>query len=96
LHEIEAGLARFERKWGKPITTTVDVQAQTPKGEACLSVIDYMNWAVYQAFTRSEMRYYNVVAEKVRLLVDRYDTANYPNSWYSRKNPFDVKKITPL
>jgi len=55
-----------------------------------------MNWAVYRAFTRGEMRYYRVVEEKVGLLVDLYDTAKYPNSWYSRKNPFDINKITPL
>jgi len=59
-------------------------------------VHDYMNWAVYRAFTRGEMRYYRVVEEKVSLLVDLYDTAQYPHNWYTRKNPFDIKKITPL
>ncbi len=43
-----------------------------------------------------EMQYFNVVADKVTLLVDLYDQQNYPNNWYNRKNPFDAKKITPL
>jgi hypothetical protein len=96
LQAIRRGLKRFEQKWGKPVTTELDIQAQMLRGEPCLSVIDYMNWAVYQAFTRREMRYYRVVADKVRLLVDLYDTARYPNNWYSRRNPFDAEKITPV
>ena len=93
---IERGIERFDEKWGTQVTTEFMVQAQTAKGEPCLSVVDYMNWAVYRAFTTGEMRYYRVVAEKVSLLVDLYDVANYPNNWYRRKNPFDTKRITPL
>lgn len=93
---IQAGIQRFEQKWQVSITTGVQLQAQTPAGEPCLSVIDYMNWAVYRAFTRGQMGYYQTVADKVSLLVDLYDTAKYPDNWYNRKNPFDIKKITPL
>jgi hypothetical protein len=93
---IRRGIDRFERKRGTRVQTTFDVQAQTPKGEPCLSVIDYMNWAVYRAFTTGEMRYYRTVEDKVGLLVDLYDTQNYPNNWYSKRNPFAVNKITPL
>jgi len=93
---IQKGIERFEQKWGTPVTTEFAVQAQTPKGEPCLSIVDYMNWAVYRAFTTGEMRYYRVVEEKVSLLVDLYDVGNCPNNWYSKKNPFDTKRITPL
>jgi len=93
---IERGIKRFEEKWSTQVTTTFRVQAQMPRGEPCLSVIDYMNWAVYRAFTGGEMRYYRVVEDKVGLLVDLYDAANYPHNWYNRRNPFDAKKITPL
>lgn len=93
---IEAGIQRFEVKWGVTVGTTTTVQIQSPGGEPCLSVIDYMNWAVYRAFTRGDMRYYRTVEPKVSLLVDLYDTDRYPQNWYNRKNPFDTKKITPL
>ena len=89
-------MTQFEQKWGAPVTTQVVIQAQTPAGEPCLSAVDYMNWAVYQAFTRGEMRYFRQVQDKVSLLVDLYDRPNYPKNWYNRKNQFDVKKITPL
>lgn len=93
---IERGIKEFEQKWQATVATTLTIQAQMPKGEPCLSVTDYMNWAVYRAFTRGEMRYFSTVAEKVSLLVDLYDNAKYPHNWYNRRNPFDVKKITPL
>lgn len=93
---IQQGVQEFERRWGKQIGTRFSVQAQTPSGEPCLSVVDYMNWAVYRAFVRREMRYFQVVQDKVSLLVDLYDRVHYPKNWYNRKNPFDITKITPL
>ena len=93
---IQQGVHRFEKRWGTNVTTTIEVQAQTPKGEPCLSVVDYMNWAVYRAYTRNEMRFYQTVAAKVSLLVDLYDTEKYPHNWYNRRNPFDIQKVTPL
>lgn len=93
---IEAGIATFEEKWQTAVKTEFNFSVQTPVGEPCLQVIDYMNWAVYRAFVRSEMRYYRFVEDKVSLLVDLYDTANYPRNWYNRSNPFDVQKISPL
>lgn len=93
---IQQGKERFESMWDTTVTTTITIQAQRPRGEPCLSIIDYMNWAVYRAFTRGEMRFYNVVADKVSLLVDLYDYKNYPKNWYNRRNPFHISKITPL
>lgn len=51
---IQQGLQRFEQKWGHTVTTKFEVQAQTPSGEPCLSIVDYANWAVYRALTRGK------------------------------------------
>jgi hypothetical protein len=93
---IALGVSRFEAKWRTEVNTDVRVLTQTPVGEPCLQVIDYMNWAVYRAFVKQEMRYYRFVQDKVSLLVDLYDAKNYPRSWYTRSNPFDIKKASPL
>ncbi|MGB8645350.1 MAG: hypothetical protein WCF84_08935 [Anaerolineae bacterium] len=93
---IRAGVARFEEKWGTQVNTRIVVQTQAPNGEPCLQVIDYMNWAVYRAFVRGEMRYYKFMEEQVSLIVDLYDMNRYPRNWYNRENPFDVQKISPL
>ena len=96
LNAIKRGISRFESKWGRKVQSTFTIQAQIPSGEPCLSVTDYMNWAVYRAFTRREMRYYNEIGNKVSLLLDIYDTRNYPRNWYSQRNPFDIDKASPL
>ncbi|MGC1375220.1 MAG: DUF3800 domain-containing protein [Anaerolineales bacterium] len=93
---IRTGVAEFEQKHQTQVQTQMSISAQTPVGEPCLQVIDYMNWAVYRAFVKQEMRYYRFVSEKVSLLVDLYDHQNYPHNWYSRERPFDINKISPL
>ncbi|HBE77858.1 MAG TPA: hypothetical protein DDW65_08745 [Firmicutes bacterium] len=62
-----------------------------------MQVIDYVNWAVYRAYTIREMRYFNTIRNKVSLLVDLYDTAKPRwGNFYNRKNEFDINKISPL
>lgn len=90
---IARSRAWFLKNCGGTITTVVEMQVQQPNREPCLSIIDYMNWAVYRAYTRREMQYYKLVEDKVSLLVDLYD---HPRKWYNRKNPFDIEKAMPL
>jgi len=93
---IRKGVEKFEVRWAKKVDTKVSVIPQTPVGEPCLQVIDYMNWAVYRAFVKREIRYFDYIAEKVSFLVDLYDRKSYPHNWYSHENPFDIKKVSPL
>ena len=93
---IRTGIARFEWKWKTNVKSEFLIHSQTPPSEMCLQVIDYMNWAVYRAFVSREMRYYRLVENKVSFLVDLYDTKNYPRNFYSRENPFDIEKASPL
>jgi hypothetical protein len=92
---IRKARIRFEDKHKvRADCTTFDIEPQSPKGEPCLSVIDYMNWAVYRAFTRREMRYYSYIEDKVSLLRDIFEKEKRPP--YSRRNPFHIKKAAPL
>jgi hypothetical protein len=93
---IGLGVRRFEDKWQTKVKTETTVECQSPVGEPCLQVIDYLNWAVQRAFVRKEMRYYQVIEDKVDLLVDIYDTAKYPKTFYTSKNPFHIEKASPL
>lgn len=83
----------FEEK-AQIISSTFDIQPQSPKGEPCLSIIDYMNWAVYRAYVRNEMRYYDSIEDKVSLLVDLYDSKPCRQNYYHRKNCFNINKVT--
>lgn len=95
-HAIQKSIKKFENKWNTEVRTNIIVQAQTPSGEPCLSLVDYMNWAVSRCYTHSEMHYFDIVRGKVSLVIDPYDIEKYPKNYYSKKNPFDIKKITPL
>ena len=96
MEAIRTGVNRFEERWKTKVDTSILLEPQTPVGEPCLQIIDYLNWAVYRAFVRQEMRYYQFIESKVSLLIDLYDTENYPNNWYNQKNPFDINKTSPL
>lgn len=87
---------KFEKKWNKKIESDIKIQPQSPSGEPCIQVIDYIVWAVQRAFIKKEMRFYQVIEEKIKYLVDIYDTDKYPNNYYSKRNKFDIKKISPL
>lgn len=87
---------RFEKKYQSGMDATFSVEPQSPKGEPCLSIVDYMNWAVYRAFTKNEMRYYDFISDKVSFLRDLYDFDKAPNNFYCRKKPFDISRATPL
>jgi len=95
-HAALRGLSAFENRWNHKIETKIQIYPHTAVGEPCLQVIDYLNWAVYRAFAKREMRYFNFMRDKVSFLVDRYDSAKYPQNWYSHSNPFDIEKTSPL
>lgn len=71
---------------------------QTPSGEPCLQIIDYINWAVQRAFIKGEDRYLKFLQEydKISFIVDIYDLDKYPKNFYNKKNVFSINKISPL
>ncbi len=96
--EDAIGKARenFERKWHIQHDNQIEIRPQSPVGEPCLQVIDYMNWAVHRAFIRQEDRFLKLVEDKISYLVDVYDFDKYPKNYYNRKSKFDITKISPL
>jgi len=86
----------FETKHNIKISSTIQITPQSPYGEPCLQIIDYMCWAVQRAFVKGENRYYKFVESKVKFICDVYDIDKYPNNFYNKENPFSVNKISPL
>lgn len=93
---IETAKINFESKLQRSIEGTINIMPQSPVGEPCLQIVDYMNWAVQRAFIRGEDRYFKFVEDKVTYLCDVYDTDKYPKNFYSRGNKFDITKMSPL
>lgn len=93
---IDKAIKTFETKWNRKIDSSINIYPQSPSGEPCLQVIDYVNWAVQRAFVKKETRFYKFIEGKIKYLVDIYDTQKYPKNFYSNKNRFDINKISPL
>lgn len=94
---IQVSLKYTENRLNKKIDLTHQkVIPQTPSGEVCLQIIDYCNWAMQRAILHNDMRYYNFFKEKFGLIVDIYDYKTGWKNFYNKRNPFDIKKISPL
>ena len=72
---------RFERKWtAEEISSLVVFNVQNHHTEPLLNVADYLCWSVQRVFERGETRYYDFLGDRIRLVVDLYDTAGYEGS----------------
>ena len=60
-----------------------------------LWAVDYVLWTIQRAYEKSDFRYYNYLKDKISLVFDIFDNDNYPNIYYSNKNPLEAKKIDP-
>jgi len=93
---LEKAMHTFKEKWGKENNTDIRIFIQEPSEIVPLQVIDYLLWTVYRVYTSNEMRYYNFISDKIKLVIDIFDSKHYPNNYYTKKNPLDTKKISPL
>jgi len=71
---------------------------QNPRTEPLLTVSDYLCWAVQRVFEQGDVRHYNYLADKIRLVVDLYDRDNYEGyrNYYDKKNPLTARnRLSP-
>lgn len=97
---VQEGVAAFQEKYMHASVTKVDIETNQPAQEPVLQAIDYVLWAVQRAFERGEMRYFEYMRDKIELVWDIYDQKKEKDSgaaiYDRRKNPFDMKKASPL
>lgn len=90
---------RAQKKWGEEgAQSRVVFNVQTPLAEPLLTVADYLCWAVQRVFEQGDVRHYNYLAAKIRLVVDLYDREKYERSrnYYDKRNPLTAEnKIGP-
>jgi len=91
---------RAAKKWGgENLQARVVFNVQSPVTEPLLTVSDYLCWAVQRVFEQGEVRHYNYLASKIRLVVDLYDREKYEgnrNFYDNKKNPLTVQnKLGP-
>ena len=91
---LKKATARAGNKWGEDhVKGEAVFNVQNPLTEPLLCIPDYLNWTVQRVFERGEIRFYNYLKDKIRLVVDLYDTESYQGS----KNYYDHKRnpLTP-
>lgn len=90
---------RAARKWGtENLKARAVFNVQNPRTEPLLTVSDYLCWTVQRVFEQGDVRHYNYLAEKIRLVVDLYDREKYEGSrnYYDKKNPLTAgNKLGP-
>ncbi len=71
---LERALSSAKSKnFGVKLDCKVVFNVQQPTTEPLLNLADYFCWAIQRVFERGEMRYYNFIKDKIRLIHDIYD-----------------------
>jgi hypothetical protein len=84
----------FEEFYGARVEgVDFDVKSQSPGGEPCLSVIDYVGWALQRAYITGETRFFDSIADKVSYICDLRETGTMR---FSRKNRLDINRAALL
>ena len=74
------------------LVTLVVFNVQNHRTEPLLNVADYLCWSVQRVFERGETRHYDFLGDRIRLVVDLYDQANYTGS---RNYYRGTRRLTP-
>jgi hypothetical protein len=99
LNALALARLRAGKRWDQAdFKANVVFNIQTPLTEPLLTVADYLCWAVQRVFETGETRFYDYLHDKIRLVVDLYDAANYDGhrNYYDRKRPLtSANKLSP-
>jgi hypothetical protein len=96
---IDRAAEKFRAEWKTETKTNIRVDTNQAIQEPVLQAVDYVIWTVQRAYERGEMRYFEFLRDKISLVCDVFDNQQYKGArnFYTRdRNPFDVKKISPL
>jgi hypothetical protein len=99
LAALELATKRASKKWDpESLKMRAVFNIQNPRTEPLLTISDYLCWAVQRVFEKGEIRYYDYLLEKIRLVIDLYDLDKYEDwrNYYDKKNPLKAEnKIGP-
>ena len=95
---INEAIQIFSKKWKiKPRENRIRVIIQSSTESYQLQAVDYILWAIYQVYEHNDFRYYNFIKDKVDLILDVFDYSKNPyGTYYTKKNPITIEKLSPL
>lgn len=94
---IQLAKQEFEARWKKGIDRPTTVSSSVPSETTCLQVADYFLWALQRLVERREDRYFAVMSDQYRLILDRddYRHTRY-GAYYTSKNRLTLEKLMPV
>ena len=95
---IHRAKENFNRKWRRQIDKPTHIWASFPSENTGLQVVDYYLWALQRLYESGEERFFRLLGQDYRLIMDFDDTRRKPyGEWYSDRNPLTLDKIkSPL
>lgn len=93
---IERAKRNFAWKRGQLFDVPTEIKSAYPSEHAGLQIADYYLWALQRLYEAGEERYFSLLANNYRLIMDLDDTRQKPyGAWYSDANPLMGQKINP-
>lgn len=93
---IEAAKRNFAAQHGQFHDVPTHIESAYPSEYVGLQIVDYYLWALQRAYEVGETRFFDLLANDVRLVMDIDDTRGKPyGEWYSDTNPLTLEKIRP-
>ncbi len=84
----------FAARWGDQGDKPTAIHSGLPQQYAGLQIIDYYLWALQRLYERQEDRFFFLLANNYRLIMDLDDKRNKPyGEWYSDSSPLSLDKL---
>lgn len=94
---IQKAKRNFEIAYNKKSDKLVKISSAYSHESYGLQVIDYYLWALQRLFEKGEDRFFELIKNDYRLIMDLDDTKNKPyGEWYSDSNVLSLKKLKPV
>jgi hypothetical protein len=73
------------------------ISSSVPSEEPCLQVVDYCLWALQRMIEKREDRFFEFIADKFRLVVDRDDRRRFGyGEYYTARNRLTLERLMPV
>lgn len=97
LRALEKARENFETRTHIAVNSLINIKIEEPRNDACLQVIDYHLWALYRYIVNREERYFDLLRDNYKLIMDLDDTRQFAHgAKYRKSNPLTIQKMMPV
>jgi hypothetical protein len=94
---IQRAKREFDARWRKGIDRPTTISSSVPSETICLQAVDYCLWSLQRMVERREERYFGLLRDKFRLILDRDDDRRFGyGEYYTSRNPLTLERLMPV